>query len=49
MSKCILIADDNRAIREYCQAAFEEEGYGVLLASNGREALECSRSTTLTW
>ncbi len=40
MSKCILIADDNRAIREYCQAAFEEEGYGVLLASNGREALE---------
>jgi CheY-like chemotaxis protein len=40
MSKCILIADDNQAIREYCRAAFEEEGYRVLLACNGREALE---------
>lgn len=39
MSKCILIAEDNQAIREYCQAAFQEEGYRVLLACDGGEAL----------
>jgi CheY-like chemotaxis protein len=40
MSKCILLADDNLAIREYCRAVFEEEGYRVLLACNGMEALK---------
>ena len=39
MSKCILIAEDNQAIREYCRAAFQEEGYRVLLACDGGEAL----------
>jgi len=39
MSKSILIAEDNQAIREYCQAAFEQEGYRVLAACDGDEAL----------
>jgi CheY-like chemotaxis protein len=37
--KTILIADDNKNIREYCRAAFEEEGYRVVLARDGIEAL----------
>ena len=38
--KTILFADDNKNIREYCRAAFEEEGYRVLLARDGVEALQ---------
>ena len=45
MSKSILIAEDNQAIREYCRAAFQEEGYRVLVACDGGEALARSRST----
>ncbi len=39
MSKCILIAEDNEAIGEYCRDAFQEEGYRVLLACDGWAAL----------
>ena len=38
--KTILFADDNIAIREYCRTAFAEEGYRVVLARDGIEALE---------
>ena len=37
--KTILVADDNRGIREYCRAVFEEEGYRVVLACDGAEAV----------
>jgi two-component system response regulator MprA len=36
----ILIADDERAVRESLQRALELEGYEVELAADGREALE---------
>lgn len=35
----ILIADDNRNIREYCQRELEEEGYRVVVARDGAEAV----------
>lgn len=38
--QAILFADDHKNIREYCRAAFAEEGYRVLLARDGVEALE---------
>jgi two-component system response regulator SaeR len=36
----ILIADDEKDIREICKTYFEFEGYQVTLAENGKEALE---------
>lgn len=36
----ILVADDERAIREGCQRVLGARGYHVLLAENGQEALE---------
>jgi signal transduction histidine kinase/FixJ family two-component response regulator len=36
----ILVADDERAIREGCQRVLGARGYRVLLAENGQEALE---------
>ncbi len=38
--KTILFADDQKNIREYCRAAFAEEGYRVVLARDGIEAIE---------
>jgi CheY-like chemotaxis protein len=38
--KTILFADDNRNIREYCRASFEDQGYRVLLARDGFEAFQ---------
>jgi DNA-binding response OmpR family regulator len=38
--KTILFADDHRNIREYCRAALAEEGYRVVLARDGIEAME---------
>jgi CheY-like chemotaxis protein len=35
----ILFADDNRSIREYCSRELEEEGYRVVGARDGGEAL----------
>ncbi len=47
--KTILFADDSKNIREYCRAAFEEEGYRVVLARDGIEALQvfCSEAPDL--
>jgi len=36
----LLIVDDERDIRESLQEFFEEEGFSVVVAANGREALE---------
>lgn len=35
----VLIADDNCSIREFCRCELEDEGYRVILARDGREAL----------
>jgi len=44
--KTILIADDHKNIREYCGSAFVEEGFRVLLASDGIESLEIFMTET---
>jgi CheY-like chemotaxis protein len=44
--KTILFADDNRNIRAYCRAVFEDEGYRVVLARDGIEAVQVFRSET---
>ena len=40
----ILLADDCANIREFCRQELEEEGYRVLLARDGREAVDLVRS-----
>ncbi len=35
----VLIADDHKNIREYCRLELEDEGYRVLVAPDGGEAL----------
>ena len=35
----LLLADDNRNIREYCKRELEDDGYRVVVASDGSEAL----------
>jgi DNA-binding response OmpR family regulator len=38
--KTILVVDDNDSYRLLCQEFLAEEGYDVVLAKNGKEALE---------
>ena len=42
--KTILFADDKKNIREYCRASLEDEGYRVVLARDGIEAVQAYRS-----
>ena len=44
--KTILLADDSKNIREYCRAALEEEGYRVVLARDGKDAVFAFRAQT---
>lgn len=37
--KTVLFAEDNRAVREMCQRVLQDEGYRVVLARDGREAI----------
>jgi DNA-binding NtrC family response regulator len=37
--KTVLFADDNEAFRELCRRIFEDEGYRVVLANDGTEAI----------
>jgi CheY-like chemotaxis protein len=37
--KSILFADDNKSIREFCRQELEDEGYRILLARDGVEAV----------
>ncbi len=38
--KTILLADDEKNIREFCKQELEDEGYRVILARDGREAIK---------
>ncbi|RYZ81832.1 MAG: response regulator, partial [Proteobacteria bacterium] len=40
VSKTVLVVEDEYLIRDTLRDALETEGYQVLLASNGQEALE---------
>ncbi len=42
--KTILVVDDEEHIRELATLYLEQEGYGVLNASDGEEALEVARA-----
>lgn len=44
MTSRVLLADDDRAIRESVGRALELEGYGVALAADGAKALAAARS-----
>lgn len=41
--KKLLIVDDEESLRELYQIAFKREGYEVLLASNGRDAVHMAK------
>jgi DNA-binding NtrC family response regulator len=36
----VLVADDEAGVRQFCAEVLEEQGYRVLVAENGRYALE---------
>ncbi|MCW2972376.1 MAG: response regulator receiver protein, partial [Thermoleophilia bacterium] len=40
----VLVADDDAGLRALCRAALEVEGFEVVEASNGREAIELARA-----
>ena len=44
----VLVADDDQGIRALFRAALEREGFGVLLASNGRRAMQLVRSAPVS-
>jgi len=44
----VLVADDDQAIRALFRAALEREGFAVLLASNGRRAMQLVRSAPVS-
>jgi len=39
----IVLADDKKNIREFCKQELEDEGYRVILARDGREAIKLVR------
>jgi two-component system chemotaxis response regulator CheY len=43
-SPCLLITDDDRALRETLDALFQSRGYRTLLAADGAEAVEIVRA-----
>ena len=43
MSKTILVVDDEKDIRISLTGILEDEGYQVMTAASGVEALECAR------
>ncbi len=44
--RTILLTDDNRNIREYCRGVLEDDGYRVVLAADGLEALRVFREVS---
>ncbi len=42
--KTILLADDSKNIREYCRQELEEEGYCVITAKDGLEAIQAAQT-----
>lgn len=47
MKRKILIVDDEAPLREMLRDAFENEGYEVVTASGGKEALQVLRENTV--
>jgi CheY-like chemotaxis protein len=45
MAPTILVVDDEAIARAYMERALRQEGYGVILASDGEEALETLKTT----
>ena len=45
MSKTILVVDDEELARRFLERALTQEGYHVLLANDGEEALEVLKTT----
>jgi CheY-like chemotaxis protein len=45
--KQILVADDNKHIREFCKCELEEAGYRVVLARDGKEATRLAETGRL--
>ena len=43
-AKKVLIADDEADLREFIQAALEDDGYAFLSAANGEDALALARA-----
>ncbi len=43
MKKCILVAEDNRALRKLAVSSLKHQGYCLLEAADGFEALDLSR------
>ena len=41
--KTLLFADDSKNIREFCKQALEDEGYRVILARDGAEAIHLAQ------
>ncbi len=46
-SPCVLVADDDRMVRELLTAGLRRDGYRVLAVEDGDAALEAARSTDL--
>ncbi len=47
LTASVMIVDDDQAIREVMEELFEDEGYNVVTAANGEEALRVLRATTM--
>jgi len=45
--KVVLVADDERVVRDLLQRVLTEAGYEVVLAETGEQAVECSRTVRL--
>lgn len=45
----VLVVDDDRGIRELLRVAFELEGYQVMLAADGTQALDALRGAHEAW
>ncbi len=46
MEKPILLVDDDAGIQDLLKMTLEDEGYAVLVAGDGRDALEILKNTT---
>ncbi len=42
----ILLADDQKSIRDFCKQELEDEGYDVVLARDGQEAIDIVEQAT---
>lgn len=46
-SRChILVVDDQKGVRQLLETFFEEKGFRVTTATNGQEAVNCTRNET---